>query len=723
MAVPISDIVQRIRTPDPAVQALVAQIRTRYAAVGGGQEAKDAIKSLKGELPCVTFAACGTRKVPRDPTGMVVLDFDVMGSNLRGARARLECDPHVALDFLSPSGDGLKAVFAVPVPTGTEAEMRFQHLQAFQACCKYAVERLGLPQPDQTGSDMLRLCYLTHDPEVFFNPTAIPLDVAAWRPNLDETTSADPAANDGHDEARTADEEVVEALLHSVPPRPDYATWLKLSAAVRNSLRSDERAIAILKAWSPEETEGEYHALLRSSSFSKIGFGTLHYHAKKHGYWGVKGRFFYSGRRGFAMRSRNRFIPLPTEDQVKQHLRTFGVRISSNDAQCHLCDIRTEQHVAYIGEIAGYPAGLHAFNGDRFLVTKGPTIIEAGSGDSSFISNFIRRLLVIDGNEIQLGNFLAWLAHCRRCLKVGRRDQSPALAIAGSSGNGKSLLIEIVRRCLGGRSANAYRYLSGATNFNGDLVGAELLFADDEAASKDHRARLKLAQNIKNLFFAGSVRVEAKGRDAFNCEPVQALMIAVNNDPQHLRTLPELDDTMRDKIILLASQPDAVPPEMVGRRSEISHAIDTALPGFLEELEGGDFRSQYNPETGRLCCHWNAQIVESIDALSPQLRLLELVRQCPEIANTLNSGETWLGTASQLEAMLTRYDAESRHAATRLLSWDGACGTYLGRLSENPEETGVERAGHNASRIQEYRIGRLDRCESEEPRSVLATPC
>ena len=700
----ISDIVQRIRDPEPALRGLIADIRSAYLAAGRGKNGKDAIKPLKDRLPCVTVAACGTRTVPQQPTGRVVLDFDALGQLLAVSRTALETDPHVAVNLLSPSGDGLKAIFSVPVPTGTEAEMRLQHRQAFWACCNYVVQRRGLPEPDQSGKDMLRLCYLSHDPNAFFNPNAIPLDVSAWLPKLDETPSDNPAATDSKDEARTADEEVVEALLQSIPPRPDYSTWLKIAAAVRNSLKSDERAVAVLKAWSPEEEEGEYLALLRSSAFSKIGFGTLHFHAKSHGFWGVKGCFFYAGRRGYAMRSGGKFISLPSEDQVKQHLKVFGVRISSSDRECHLCDIRTEQNVAYIGEVAGYPAGLHQFNGDRFLVTKGPSIVGAEPGDGSFIFDFIYRLLVVDEDQTQLRNCLAWLAHCRRCVKAGRRDQCPALAVAGTSGSGKSLLIEIARRCLGGRAANGYRYLSGSTNFNGDLVGAELIFADDEAASRDHRARLKLAQNIKNLLFAGSVRVEAKGRDAFNCQPVQTVMLAVNDDPQHLRVLPELDDTMRDKIILLSSRPNALPAEMVGRREAISRAIDRALPAFLYELENMDFRQHYDLQTGRLTCYWNPEIVEGIAALSPELRLLELIWECPNTQNAVVLDGEWVGTASQIESYLTRSDAETRHAAARLLSWDGACGTFLSRLANNPE-SGVEKAGlTSGSRIQQYRL-------------------
>jgi hypothetical protein len=52
-----------------------------------------------------------------------------------------------------------------------------------------------------------------------------------------------------------------------------------------------------------------------------------------------------------------------------------------------------EQHVSFVGEIAGHKKGVHSFNGDKFLVTKGPTIIEARTGDGGFLRDFIAKLL------------------------------------------------------------------------------------------------------------------------------------------------------------------------------------------------------------------------------------------------------------------------------------------------------------------------------------------
>ena len=77
----------------------------------------------------------------------------------------------------------------------------------------------------------------------------------------------------------------VREMLSHIKTRPDYETWLKITASVRNALGDDDLAIQLLKDWSPEEREGEYENLL-SSDFSKITAGTLIFHARQGGYAG-----------------------------------------------------------------------------------------------------------------------------------------------------------------------------------------------------------------------------------------------------------------------------------------------------------------------------------------------------------------------------------------------------------------------------------------------------
>ena len=175
-------------------------------------------------------------------------------------------------------------------------------------------------------------------------------------------------------------------------------------------------------------------------------------------------------------------------------------------------------------------------------MTTGPRIIESASGPWPFIQDFFSEML---GDEVyaqQLDAVYSWLSQARRNLIQRRGRPLPAAVFVGPRNCGKTLLIEIARLVLGGRSAAALGALNGATSFNADTAGAELLHIDDEIGSKDHRARVGLAQGIKRQLFAQSVRIKGKGRDAVALRPIQALIIAVNDEAEHLQVLPQLDD-------------------------------------------------------------------------------------------------------------------------------------------------------------------------------------
>lgn len=492
--------------------------------------------------------------------------------------------------------------------------------------------------------------------------------------------------------------EAVRLLLESIPPRPHYDTWLKISASVRNSLGSDEAALELLNDWSPEEEDGEYERLLKSP-FSKIHFGTLLHHAALNGFKKVVQKFFYNGT-NYAMASDSAYIQLH-ESAVRQHLKKLCILTSYHTDI--LCDIREKQSVSYIGPCAGHKCGLHSANGFQILVTSGPKIVEAKQGDGEFIVQILRDLLNEEGNPDQYNAFLDWLAYCRKAVLAGKRAQSPALAIAGKRGNGKSLAVEIICRCLGGRQSSAYRYLCGDTAFNKDLIQSELLVMDDSAASTHATARMKLAQNLKAHLFGGLVRVEGKNKDAFECAPVQTVVIAVNEGAEHLMVLPEIDDSMRDKIHLMKTAPVFLPSEIIGNKDLIGERISRSLPGFLHMLEQRDLSKALDAR-GRLKCFWHQEIVEAIGLLSPEQQLFELIHQLYEIKNLLQQRKTWIGTAAMLESMLTEKYSPVSHSASKVLTWRAACGSYLSKLATDPN-SGISLNGKDKiTKVQLYSI-------------------
>jgi len=440
----------------------------------------------------------------------------------------------------------------------------------------------------------------------------------------------------------------VRALLFSIPTRPDRDKWMKISASVRNSLANEREAFALLKEWSPEERERDYESILWSSEFKEIGFGTLRYHAAQAGYNGVVGSFYYLGKDGFGMACDGGIIPLGRDSTVRQHLQESGVPEELHTEL--LCRIRREQFVNYHGPLAGYPVGLRLFNGTKILVTRGPTIIRGRSGCFPFIQSVMDGLFDDEHYPAQLEKVMAWLSHARGLVTRGRRQQTPTLCLIGMPGGGKSLFIDLILRpVLGGRRASAYRFLCGDKAFNADLAGAELWTVDDEVSSTNFQARRKFAQALKRDLFSASIRIEGKGKEAVDLDPISATVIALNDDSESLQAMPELDENVQDKLIICRTGRVAFPSLLPTPELKSAKAREE-LPAFIHHLENLDISRDYSPN-GRFECFWHPVIVDLVNGHDPIMRLFRRISGSVNLRMLVGQG-SWRGRASDLKDIL-----------------------------------------------------------------------
>jgi hypothetical protein len=131
--------------------------------------------TLKRQLPCF-MASASTRNGGHkgddidQHTGLLQTDLDDIGAAEAPAlRNRLGEDPHVLASFLSPGGHGVKAIMCIP------ADIR-RHRDSFRAAQLYMRQQHGV-EIDELVSDPSRLCFISHDPELRINESAVPLHV------------------------------------------------------------------------------------------------------------------------------------------------------------------------------------------------------------------------------------------------------------------------------------------------------------------------------------------------------------------------------------------------------------------------------------------------------------------------------------------------------------------------------------------------------------------
>lgn len=118
-------------------------------------------RALKARsLDYVTFSGVfGYRMATsiREHSGLICLDFDHV-RNMERLWEGLKGEDGLRLMFHSPSGDGIKAVFAVEGVRNAE-----EHLAAFVRLRTYVMVRYGV-EADGSGKDVCRACFLCFDP-------------------------------------------------------------------------------------------------------------------------------------------------------------------------------------------------------------------------------------------------------------------------------------------------------------------------------------------------------------------------------------------------------------------------------------------------------------------------------------------------------------------------------------------------------------------------------
>jgi hypothetical protein len=222
--------------------------------------------------------------------------------------------------------------------------------------------------------------------------------------------------------------------------------------------------------------------------------------------------------------------------------------------------------------------------------------------------------------------------------------------------------------------------MSGATEFNGELFGCEHLMIEDDIGSTDFRARRNFGTKIKEFTVNEVQSCHAKNRQAISLKPFWRLSISLNDEPENLLILPPFDDSLQDKINLLKAhrKPMPMPTNTAEEKSRFWETLISELPAFLWHLTHWEIPADLKSDRFGITHYHHPELLAELERLTPENRLLEII---DIYFYTHEQKETWEGTAAELESALVNsptVGSESR----RLLVWNTATGTYLGRLAK-----------------------------------------
>ena len=150
----------------------IEKIRRTYRETEGDPDRKKrAIEGLKKTLPAVLWSGCFERRKNNaliQHSGLLCIDLDQLGERLGRVRSSLHRSPYVYAVFLSPSGDGLKALFRVPADGS-------RHLDSYHSIEKYVFDLCSI-QIDESCKDVARLCFASYDPDLEVNEAAVTIE-------------------------------------------------------------------------------------------------------------------------------------------------------------------------------------------------------------------------------------------------------------------------------------------------------------------------------------------------------------------------------------------------------------------------------------------------------------------------------------------------------------------------------------------------------------------
>jgi len=186
------EIIESIRSDK--LREPIEKIRSRFFATmcgsgGDRKKAKDAVDLAKKRLPGVMWSGSFSQRGAEhliEHSGLLCADLDKLGARVPEIRERLVTSPHVWALFTSPTGDGLKAVFRVQA----DAE---KHLRSFKGVEQHVSEICG-EQIDKSCKDVSRLCFLSHDPDIYYNEYATVI-AAVVEPEKPKTETPPPTGS------------------------------------------------------------------------------------------------------------------------------------------------------------------------------------------------------------------------------------------------------------------------------------------------------------------------------------------------------------------------------------------------------------------------------------------------------------------------------------------------------------------------------------------------
>jgi hypothetical protein len=339
--------------------------------------------------------------------------------------------------------------------------------------------------------------------------------------------------------------------------------------------------------------------------------------------------------------------------------RSKGANFSQIDSAVSL--IKDTAVVTSAGSFAGYERGLMTYNGNRYLNIHNRDVLQpapeptvwGSTGKFPFISHFYDEFF---SSPEQLPFMLSWGSRFYRSFQRRVPQSGQALLIFGRPGRGKTFHSEALWSILMGGSAEAKEWLNGEDIFNSELFDYCFWRIDDGSLSANYRTAGVYAEMLKRVTANKSFRSNEKYRKAGQVQWQGRIAITGNDDAESLRSIPNMDISMQEKVMLFRVAADRMDGFKFRDDVEMRVILAQEIPHFARFLMDfkipdhcTDAETRYGVKAYHEPSLRNAANHSSVSATFGEI-LDEALREFFTVRDT--EADCWTGTSLQLHKMI-----------------------------------------------------------------------
>ena len=342
-----------------------------------------------------------------------------------------------------------------------------------------------------------------------------------------------------------------------------------------------------------------------------------------------------------------------------------GATCSEVDRICHA--ITSTRRVKSAAAFIYHPQGMVRWEGNSYVNTTNVACMKPGAPFTDgriawddakeffpMIHSLISELMLDNGraNREQLNSFLAWCRHAYVPALSQTPEQGHAMIIIGKPGTGKTLLIQRIIAPLLGGMADGTQYAVNGDQFNARVAESPLMVIDDSTGCADHMSRTRFTSIIKKHVADPRMVANEKYTKATEVPWLGRIMIAGNDDAESVRILPNLDQTVRDKICMFRTSAEVrVRFESVAKNNA---RIARELPAFARFLIDWSYPDDFFTEGTRFgfkAYHHPALLEEAHQVGASEL-IEVLISFFKEYRKMYPKKKCWKGLATTLYGQL-----------------------------------------------------------------------